>query len=92
MAEATQYLLSFKELAEIVVKKQGLHEGFWGIIVKFGIQAANLNLPGGASLFPSAIVPILEIGIQKQDELTPLAVDAAIVNPRPLKGKKRSPK
>jgi hypothetical protein len=92
MAEATQYLFGFKELAEIIVKKQGLHEGFWGIIVKFGLHAANLNVPGAETPYPAAMIPILEIGIQKQDELTPLAVDAAVVNPPPAKSKKSSSK
>jgi hypothetical protein len=91
MAQATQYVLDFKELATLIVKKQDLHEGYWGIYVRFGISAANISFPG-QDLRPTAMVPIMEIGIQKQDELTSLAVDAAVVNPRPTKKKTSSSK
>ncbi|MFH0958235.1 MAG: hypothetical protein V1897_05980 [Pseudomonadota bacterium] len=91
MAEATQYTLSFKELAEIIVKKQGLHEGVWGIYVKFGLSAGSIGFKE-QDILPTAMVPIIEIGIQKQGELSPLAVDAAVVNPRPVKKKKSSSK
>lgn len=80
MSEATQYLFNFKELAEMMIKKQGINEGLWSIYVKFGINAANVGF-GGSDFFPTAVVPIMEIGIQKQDEMTPLAVDASVVNP-----------
>jgi hypothetical protein len=90
MAEATQYVFNFKELTEILIKKQGIHEGLWGILIKFGLQAGNLNTPGTETVLPTAIVPVLEIGIQKQDQPNPLAVDAAAVNPRPPSDKKSS--
>jgi hypothetical protein len=82
MAEATQIIFKFAELAEMLVKKENLHEGHWGIIIKFGISAANLSL-NGAEHRPTAIVPVMEIGIQRENEPTPLSVDAAIVNPAP---------
>jgi len=97
MAEATRFVFTFKELAELLVKKQGLHEGIWGIIVRFGLQARNTGLTA-ESVLPTAMVPILEIGIQRQEEMSPLAVDAAVVNPpqrpgsRPTRKKKSSPK
>lgn len=91
MAEVTQYTFSFKELAEALVKKQDLHEGIWGIAIKFGLQATNLG-PNPENLQPSAIVPIVEIGIHKQEEMTSLSVDAAIVNPPPTRKRKNSSK
>jgi hypothetical protein len=91
MAEATQYLFSFKELASLMVKKQDLHEGLWAIYVKFGISAANVSL-GGGDLMPTAMIPILEIGIQKQDQPSSLTVDAAEVNPSSKKAKKKTAK
>ncbi|MBM4329365.1 MAG: hypothetical protein FJ118_19650 [Deltaproteobacteria bacterium] len=81
MAEATQYTFNFKEIAELLVKKQGLNEGIWGIVVKFGLGAAFTG-PKGQDVLPTAMVPILEIGIRKQEEMTSLSVDAALVNPR----------
>jgi hypothetical protein len=82
MAEASQITFSFKEVAEALVKKQGLHDGIWSINVNFGIQGTNAG-PNENDLKPAAIIPILQIGLQKVDKETNLAVDAAKVNPRP---------
>lgn len=81
MAEASVYTFSFRELAELLVKKQGIHEGHWGIRVKFGINAANMGGLGDTPLLPTALVPVIEIGIQKFDRPNDLAVDASQVNP-----------
>jgi hypothetical protein len=86
MAEASQISFSYKEVAEALVKKQGLHEGIWGVFVKFGLQATNIG-PNESDLKPAAILGILEIGLQKLEKETNLSVDAAKVNP---KGKTRS--
>jgi hypothetical protein len=80
MAEASQFTLPYKELAEVLVKHLDIHEGFWSIFLKFGIQATNMSL-NNAPYAPTAIVPVLEIGINREAELMPLAVDAAEVNP-----------
>jgi hypothetical protein len=81
MAEAkTTYVFKHKEIAEALVKHQGLHEGIWGIYVEFGIGAVNVGTPD-QNLVPAAIVPIVSIGLQRFEELNSLAVDAAEVNP-----------
>jgi hypothetical protein len=80
MAEASQFVFTFTELARLLVKHQDIHEGNWGIFVRFGISATNISAPD-ARLVPAAIVPVLELGIQKFDEANPLTVDAAAVNP-----------
>ncbi len=88
MAKPVQIAFKFTELAELMVKKQNIHEGHWSIMVRFGLGAANTTLPTG-ELRPTALVPVVEIGIQRNDEPTPLTVNAAIVNPR---GKNTPPK
>jgi hypothetical protein len=88
MAEASQYIASYKELAEMLIKKENIHEGYWAVMVRFGIQAANISLGGGDPV-PSAIVPVLEIGIQREPNVTPLTVDAAVVNPAPTATKRK---
>ena len=80
MVEATQIVYKYKELAALLVKDQGIHNGYWGIYAKFGIQALNLGQTEN-DLLPAAIVPLVEIGIQKVDKETSLSVDAAKVNP-----------
>ena len=78
MAEPKQFAFTFKELAEILVKQQKISEGYWGIFVKFGIQGTNLNVSQN-ELLPTAVVPILEIGIQKFDESNALTIDASTI-------------
>ena len=81
MAEAKQITFTYKEVAECLVKKQGLTEGIWGLYIKFGIQGANIGATPD-NVHPAAIVPVLEIGLQKMDEEINIAVDAAKVNPK----------
>lgn len=80
MAEPTLIAFKFDELAEILVKNQGIHDGLWGVFVRFGIGAANVATPNG-EMRPTALVPVLEIGLQKFDEASNLTVDAAKINP-----------
>ncbi len=81
MAEASQFMFSYKEIVEALVKKQGLHEGIWVLSVNLGMQATNVG-PTESDLKPAALVAIMGIGIQKADKETNLSVDAAKVNPK----------
>lgn len=76
MAEARQIIFTYKELAEMMVRQLGISEGLWGIYIKFGIAALNAG-PGPEELRPTAIVPVLEIGLQRFEEPSNLTVDAA---------------
>ena len=79
MAESKQIIFSFKEVAELFVKEQkDIKEGHWGIFVRFGLQATNITDMEEKTL-PAAIVPLLELGIQKFEEPSGLTVDAAEV-------------
>ena len=82
MAEATQIVFKHKEVTEALIKKQGIREGIWGLYLKFGIQGLNIG-PNDESLVPAALVPVLEIGLQKFEKENNIAVDAAKVNPAP---------
>jgi hypothetical protein len=82
MSETKVINFDFKEIVELLVKKQGIHEGYWQFTVEFGLGAANLG-PSSAELRPAAVVAVAKIGITRVDELTNLAVDAAVVNPAP---------
>lgn len=76
MAEAQQYTFTYKELVELMLRAQGITQGIWALYVRFGLGAANMG-PNPESLQPAAIIPLLEIGLQKSDELTNVSVDAA---------------
>lgn len=82
MAEPSQIVFSYKEVVEALVKKYGLHEGIWGLWVKFGIKAANMGATD-IDVKPVAIIPILELGLQKFEKENNISVDASKVNPKP---------
>ena len=85
MAESTQLIFTHKEVVEALIEKHGISTGIWGLYIKFGIGAANMApQTAPAELHPTAIVPVLEIGLQKFDQEGNLSVDAAS-----LKGKAR---
>jgi hypothetical protein len=73
-------MFTHKEVVECLVKKQGITEGIWGLVIKFGLQVANVG-PTPTEIVPSAMVGLLEIGLQKMDKESNIAVDAARVNP-----------
>jgi len=80
MPEANQIAYSFKELAALMIRDRSIHEGYWGVFVRFGITATNFGA-SEADIRPAAIVPIVELGLQRFEELNNLSVDAAKVNP-----------
>ena len=82
---------TYTELAGILVKEAGIHEGHWGLWFEFGLGGANIPLAGpeGEMLMrPAAIIPVKTIGIQKFDEPNPLTVDAAQANPKARSAKR----
>jgi hypothetical protein len=90
MGESTQITFKFSEIAEELVRKQGIHQGHWGLFVKFAIAATNAPGPTG-ELLPTAIVPIFEMGIQKFDEPNSLTIDASKLNLQKKEIPKRKP-
>jgi hypothetical protein len=82
MPEANQYVFAHKELTEMMIKKAGLHEGKWMLLVNFGFAAINGG-PSPDQVMPTAVAAIQTIGIQKATPDSPpaLVVDAAEVNP-----------
>ena len=90
MAEATQFLFTYKELAEMMARHVGLSEGLWGIYIRFGIQGANAGLTS-EDLKPTAIVPILDIGLQRFEAPSNLTVDAATLSESRPRRRRRQP-
>jgi hypothetical protein len=90
MAEPARYVYTYKEIAEALVRQQGLHAGLWAIYLEFGIAAANIPQgPAQDQLVPAAIVPVLKVGLQRFEKPNALTVDAAEVNP-PAHGRPKS--
>ncbi len=72
---------SYQELATILIKEQGIHKGIWGLYLKFGIAATNIEDADSKMLVPAAIIPVPEIGLQQFPKENNLTVDAAKINP-----------
>lgn len=89
MPETKNYLFSYTELAEVLIKKLDLHEGHWGVYFEFALQGANVpTSPDAKTLLPAAIVVMQRVGIQRFDTPNNLTVDAATVNPAKVTSKR----
>jgi hypothetical protein len=96
MAETTQFLYKHIELAKILMKDNGLHEGYWLLLVQFGFAALNvgpnaaeeINSPvvpaaGPPEASPAALVVLGGIGLQRAAAPGPMVFDASELNPKP---------
>ncbi len=81
MPETSQIIFSHKELVELMLKQQRIHEGICGLFIKFSLGASNVG-PTQTEVLPAAIVAVTEIGLQKFEQETNISIDAAKVNPR----------
>lgn len=90
MPEIKNYTFGHTELAEILIKQQGIHDGLWGIYIEFNMVAANVPTgPDPKTLLPASINFVTKIGIQRFDTPTSLTVDASQVNPAPVSASKK---
>ena len=85
MPETGLITFTHKELVEILVKDRDLTEGIWRLYVNFGLKATNMGTSEQDRL-PTAIIPILQIGIQKTEKEDNLSVDASKIKQKPKKG------
>jgi hypothetical protein len=83
MAEVTQYTFTWPELAEILIKQQGIHEGEWLAVVEFAVAAGVIG-QGPPEAKPGVLVTANGVQLQKAVAGAPqhLVVDAAKVNPK----------
>src|SRR5438034_3190333 len=88
--ESRNLVTSHKQVVEALLKFHRIHEGIWGLFIRFGLAAGNVG-PNNEQVNPAAIIPIIEIGLQRFKEETNVSVDAAKVNPRIEKAAQRSP-
>jgi hypothetical protein len=92
--EANQYTFTHKELAELMIKKLGIHEGRWMVSFTFSFGVMNGG-PSPDQIVPTGVVGVQTVGIMRAQPESPeiLVVDAAVVNPassEPSRPSKRS--
>ena len=83
-------LLRAKDLAALLVKHYGLHEGLYALLVEFQIGMGHVG-PSKEDRTPGAMIGLHGVGLAKATEPGPLVVDAAEVNPKKLR-KSSAPK
>ena len=92
MPEINQYTLTHKELLELLIQQNGVHEGRWSLLIGMAISAGMFG-PDPAQTFPGAAVTFNQIGIQRfVPGSTPegpgsIVLDAAVINPKPKASK-----
>ena len=82
MPETTEINFSHREIVEMLIKKQDLHEGIWGLSIRFNFAASSIG-PSSTEVYPSAVASVVQIGLHKFDTESNLTLDAAKVNPIP---------
>jgi hypothetical protein len=81
MSNAIQYQFDLSELAEMLLKKQGIKEGLWSLGAQFSLAAANAG-PDPSKVMPSMIVSLDKLRLSRtEDASAPLTFDAAKLNP-----------
>lgn len=69
-----------QEVVTALLKDKNIHAGIWMLSAQFGL--AGVTMQGGdGNEHPTALVPLMRVGIQETDQLSNLSVDAAVVNP-----------
>lgn len=72
--------IPLKELAAILIRHYGYHEGFYEVGVQFNIAVGSVG-PDQTLVAPGAVVTVGGIGLSQCPESSPLGVDASVVNP-----------
>ncbi len=82
MPEVTQYTFKYPEVLEALIKKAGLREGRWQLIMTFGLAGVNVG-PTPEEMVPGAAIAVASIGLTKATPESPeaLVLDASVVNP-----------
>lgn len=81
--------LSLKELAVLMVKHYGLHEGHYDLMIEYKIGTGIVQ-PDPNEALPGAMIAISRVALVKSDKPEGAAVDAATANPA-RKVRKKAP-
>ena len=80
MAETQRYEFGAQELVTAMIKQKKIHEGIWGLEIKFNWNAMSFNYGNGV-VQPTSLCGIQSYTLARAEQITPLSVDAAVVNP-----------
>lgn len=81
-------MISLKELAVLLVRHNGIHQGLYDVSVEFQIGVGSVG-PSPSDVLPGAMIGVNRIGLAKAPQEGPNTIDAAKENP-PATSKKPS--
>lgn len=73
--------LGMQDLAAVLVKHYGLHDGCFDLIVEFQVGVGPVGPQTGPRM-PGAMVGVSRIGLVPAEKSGPTTVDAAVTNPQ----------
>lgn len=81
--QVNQIAYTHKDLLKLMLKDQNIHEGYWTLLIRYGFGAGNVPTSADQpnDVNPTALVGVLNVGLQRASAMGPLTVDAAIENP-----------
>jgi hypothetical protein len=88
VAEPENPPIPLKDLATILIKHYGYHEGFYEVGVQFNIAIGAVG-PVPTQVAPGAVLTVGGIGLSRCLESSPLGVDASVVNPAEMEPVKK---
>lgn len=74
------YIYELQEVVELLIKKENLHEGIWGLSVEFRLGAASTG-PSENELYPTGVCAVAKLGLQRVNAENNMSLDATKVNP-----------
>ena len=79
-------LISTHDLAVLLVRHNGLHEGLYDLVVNFSISVGTFGLDPLTTPLPGVMTSMGGVGLNRVTKRNPQTVDAAEVNPAPGEG------
>ena|ERR1019366_3475517 len=83
MPKPSQFSFSPREVLELLIKQQNIHEGIWALRFQYILTGADIPYPRGENNepVPSAVLRIPNFLLQKLEVEKGNSLDAAKVNP-----------
>jgi hypothetical protein len=84
MADPTQYSFQLSEIAELMLRSSGIHEGKWVIGIEFGVGIGPIPLKPDEA-YPGAVITanrLMLSALAGGPQPPNLVFDAAILNPK----------
>lgn len=83
--------IPLRDLAEILIKHYGYHDGFYEVGVQFNISVGPIGSAGPdlTQVAPGAVMTVGGIGLSRCTPSSPLGVDASVVNPAAIEPAKK---